>query len=349
MASEQGISSGESLSSESLSSEPLILGLDGGGTATTVWLAPLADPQRVVGRGKAGPANARTAGLDVAATSVLAAVERAFEAAGIPRRPVARACLAMAGADREEDRRRLLAWAQRAGFATRVRIVNDALPVLYAANREGLGVALIAGTGSLCLGRDRSHRIVRAGGWGYLLGDEGSAYWLAIQALQAVARAADGRGPATELSARALDHFGCNQPSELILKVYDPEMDRPRLARFAETVFELAKRADPIAEAIVDAAAEQLLQMVCTVIGQLRLDETLPTLAVTGGVLLNQPELVERLRASLNPVCPTPSSEQRSASPEQRSASPEHRCGQWSVVRVTDPVAGALRMAACDG
>lgn len=350
-----------------MNNEPLILGLDGGGTGTTAWLARLDDGRpdtvarqsigdsqsigdphvsrseqgmgkqgmgtpQVLGRGAAGPSNARAAGLEVAARNIVAAIEQAFQDAGIRPRQVLRACLAMAGADREEDRQRLFAWAEQAGFAQRVRIVNDGLPVLYAAHPQGLGVALIAGTGSFCLGKDRLGRVVRSGGWGYLLGDEGSAYWIALQALQSVARAADRRGPETELRSVALAYFGCSHPSELILKVYDAKMDRPRLAGFTQHVFETAEQGDALARSIVDAASDHLLEMVESVIRQLEFDETAPTLAVTGGVLLNQPTLVARLQTGLQ--------QRETQGSRERTSMP------WSVVRVPDPVIGALRMAA---
>ena len=92
-------------------------------------------------------------------------------------------------------------------MARSVRIVHDAVPILAAGSPEGWGVALISGTGSLAFGRDRQGRSCRAGGWGFLFGDEGSGYAIALAGLRAAAQAADGRAPATRLLEGFLERF----------------------------------------------------------------------------------------------------------------------------------------------
>jgi N-acetylmuramic acid 6-phosphate etherase len=191
----------------------LFLGIDGGGTHTVALLAvrkPGAGPAgwALLGRGTTGPSNRQAVGTEQALEALDEAVSAAFLAAGVPRGPVAGACLGLAGADRPDDQAVLHEWADRVRLAGRVEVTSDAAILLAAGTPDGSGLVLIAGTGSIAFGRTADGRRARAGGWGYLLGDEGSAYALVMSGLQAVARAADGRGPATALTERFLKRFG---------------------------------------------------------------------------------------------------------------------------------------------
>jgi N-acetylglucosamine kinase-like BadF-type ATPase len=102
-------------------------------------------------------------------------------------------------------------------------VVNDALIALVAGAGENPGVVLVAGTGSIAYGRDARGRAARAGGWGYLLGDEGSGFWIGRRALLSVVRHADGRGPFTMLTELVLRHMGITRPAELIHETYDKD------------------------------------------------------------------------------------------------------------------------------
>ena len=158
-----------------------MLGIDGGGSKTAAWLA--FGPTQIVGRGRTGPGNPRAVGFDQALMNIDAAVEAAFQEAALARVPAESACLAVAGTGREADRARVLDWARQRSLAKRVEVVHDAEPLLAAGTPEGWGIALISGTGSLAYGRSASGATARTGGWGYLIGDEGSGYALAIAGL----------------------------------------------------------------------------------------------------------------------------------------------------------------------
>src|SRR5205823_15045021 len=140
------------------------------------WLAPLDDDPNtiVLGRGQAGSGNPRAAGFDAAQTNIASAIDAAFADAKLPLTTAAAACFGLAGAGREIEQQRIASWAEKHGIAQNVRVTGDAEPILAAASPENCGVALICGTGSLAWGRNRAGVIARAGGWGYLLGDEGS-------------------------------------------------------------------------------------------------------------------------------------------------------------------------------
>jgi len=279
----------------------LVIGIDGGGTKTVAWLAPLVDDgtDRVLGRGLAGPGNPRAAGFEAAQANITAAIEAAFTDAGIPRTPVAAACFGLAGAGRPDEQEPLAAWAGRQGIAGKIHVCGDAEPILAAASPDNWGIALIAGTGSFAWGRNQAGETARCGGWGYLLGDEGSGYAIALAGLRAAMRAADGRGPQTDLLPRLLSRVGTQSPADMIVKVYSAEMTRDKLAALSEIVFDLATT-DEAAGKIVVTAVEDLAELVGTLAGQLRLSAGGYTLAMAGGALLHQLNYSDRVLTALS-------------------------------------------------
>lgn len=280
-------------------SEKLILGIDGGGTNTVAWIAPADDTGQILGRGMSGPSNPQVVGAETAIKHLGQAIEEAFTNAELSRRPFTAACIGLAGADRDADQRMIQRWAAHSQLADQLHVVNDALPVLFCANADGCGVALISGTGSFAFGRREDGVTARAGGWGYLFDDEGSAYAIAVEGLRAVAKSLDGRGPSTALVETFLTALGGIRAEELISAIYDPAMTRSRIASLCHLVFESYEADDPVATQIVDTAACRLAEMVAAVASQLDPENRPFPLALTGGVLLNNRELRSRLQSAL--------------------------------------------------
>ena len=168
-----------------------LLAVDGGGASTEAWLTD-SDGQ-VVGRGEAGPSNAKAVGLEVARANLHRAISEAFSSAGSIQEPADLACFGLAGFDRPDDEDVINGWSECTRWTRKVILVNDGDMVLAAGTPEGYGVGLIAATGSIAVGRTRSGATARAGGWGHLMGDEGSGYAVALAGLRRVARLADGR------------------------------------------------------------------------------------------------------------------------------------------------------------
>jgi N-acetylglucosamine kinase-like BadF-type ATPase len=276
--------------------DPLVIGVDGGGTKTAAWLAPLENDGSgvVLGRGLAGPGNPRAVGFDAAQANIDAAIAAAFADANLPRGTVAAACLALAGAGRPDEQARIAAWASTQGMADKIRVCGDAEPILAAAAPDNVGIALIAGTGSLAWGRNAAGATARCGGWGFLLGDEGSGYAIAVAGLRAAVRSADGRGPKTDLLPRFLQKLQATTAADLISKIYGPEMTRDKLAALASVVFDLATT-DAAAELIISTAVNALAELVVTLAARLQLATSKYTLAIAGGVLLPQLKYADRV------------------------------------------------------
>ena len=276
----------------------LVIGVDGGGTKTVAWLAHAADAGRVLGRGSAGPGNPRAAGFEVAQANIDAAISAAFADAKLPRRTVIAACFGLAGAGRPEEQERIAAWGRRQLIADRIRVCGDAEPILACASPDNVGIVLIAGTGSLAWGRNAAGETARCGGWGYLLGDEGSGYAIALAGLRAAARATDGRGPPTDLLSAFLQTLHVNAPEQLIAKVYSVEMTREQLAGLADVVFD-CRSTDEEAERIIAIAANELAALAATVAGRLRLPPREYLLVLCGGVFRHQPSYANEVALAL--------------------------------------------------
>jgi N-acetylglucosamine kinase-like BadF-type ATPase len=308
-----------------LDQSSLLMGVDGGGTKTVACLAVYdgSDGFEVLGEGMAGPGNPRGVGVKLACGNVLKAIAAARAKARLPAAAVRRACLALAGVGDPHVRAQLEAWAVDQALAATSCVVTDAEAVLAAADSAEDAVALIAGTGSLAFGSARDGRTARAGGWGALLGDEGSAYALGLAALRAVCRAADGRAPATRLASALLDHLGLGSADQLNAVFPAGAAAHEAVAELARLVTAAAAAGDDAAVAILDRAAHQLADMVLAVVRRLELRAGQYTLALAGGVLIACPSLGAAIARQL----------------ASRDASPARS------VPIRHPVLGALRLA----
>jgi N-acetylmuramic acid 6-phosphate etherase len=265
-----------------------LLGIDGGGSKTVVLLA--GPDARVLGRGAAEAANYQVAGMDRACAAIMRAVAAAFADARIAPGPAGAVCLGLAGAGRTEDQTLFRAWAAQQWPGARVTIASDAELVLAAGTPQGWGLALICGTGSIAYARDQAGRSARAGGWGHLLGDEGSGYAIGLAALRAVARAADGRGPPTSLTGTILAHWSLAAPQDLIRRVYREDRSNAEVAALARLVEGAAANGDATAQQIIAGACRELALMLHAAAGQLDMRGPLPC-ALAGGLIVNRPVL----------------------------------------------------------
>src|SRR6476661_9868717 len=216
-----------------------VLGIDAGGTKT---VCVLADEHGTIISDARGPgANLHAAG-ELAVEKVLHEVmERAIgDRTVVP----AAICLGIAGVDREDEAQVVRAMMRRIGYKSRVLVVNDALIALVAGARDEPAIVLIAGTGSIAYGRNASGEAARAGGWGHMIGDEGSGYWIGREEVAAVMRARDGRGPATELASGILANLQVDDESQLPRIVYDRDVPRMTVAALGPIVQAIAEQGD---------------------------------------------------------------------------------------------------------
>jgi N-acetylglucosamine kinase-like BadF-type ATPase len=249
-------------------------------------------------------------GLARATENLDKAIAAAFSDAGLAPARVDTAVLAMAGSDRDEIRRPVATWADERRLAGCFRLVSDAVPVLWAGTTEGWGVALISGTGSFAFGQSRDGRQARSGGWGRLLGDEGSGYAIALAGLRAATREADSRGPSTRLLPAILHRLRLDRPEQLITAVNRAALgaDPLDVAALAEVVIATDADGDAVAGRILDEAAADLAELVAAVADKLELAAKSFPLALAGGVLVGSSLLREKLKRQLESLGVVPES-----------------------------------------
>ena len=270
----------------------LFLGVDGGQSSTTALLGD--ETGRVLGTGKGGPCNHAAAGEGTVKLqrAVQDSVGAACAEAGLDPSAVrfAAACFGMSGGP--DDKRSILGELLR---ADRLLVTTDAEIALAGAVEAGQGIVVIAGTGSIALGRGGSGRLVRAGGWGYIFGDEGSAFDIVRQALRAALRMEEGWGPPTTLRDLLLEATAAPTSNELLHRFYTPHWYRAKVASLAPLVDRAAGAADPIAVEILSAAAHHLATLAGSVRAQIWKDEEAVEVAYLGGVFRSM-LLLERFR-----------------------------------------------------
>jgi len=276
-----------------------VLGIDAGGTKTVCLLAD--EHGAIVSEGRGPGANLHLAG-ELAVEKVLHEV---MEDA-IGDRPVVPAaiCLGIAGVDREDEERTVRAIMRRIGYKARTLVVNDALIALVAGARDAPGIVIVAGTGSIVYGRNARGDAARAGGWGHMIGDEGSGYWIGREALSAVMRGADGRGPTTRLAGEILEHFDVADVSRLPRIVYDREHPRASVAALGPLVQRVSEQGDAVATRILERAAEELVLAASSVASQLEMRGDAFAFYLAGGAFRVVPWLAGELQRRLVEVAP---------------------------------------------
>jgi N-acetylglucosamine kinase-like BadF-type ATPase len=257
-----------------------LLAVDGGQTRTVAALAN--GNGRILGIGIGGPSNhaSEPGGADRMKDALESSIHEAREKAGdADFSNVLSVRLAMTGGE-------TLAAQIVRGMMPYAKVVSegDAPAALASVAFGGPGVVVIAGTGSVAFGRCPDGREVKIGGWGYEMGDEGSGYWIAKQALSAITKAADGRAGATALTSLLLRHYDAPNLIALHQKIYAGELSRPVIASGSERVGRAAQDGDATARRIMRHAGYELGHKAATALRRLGMEKGVATVGVTGGV-----------------------------------------------------------------
>lgn len=261
--------------------DALVGGVDGGGTRTRVLL--LARDGTTAGRAE-GPAALVRPDHPAAACVVADTVRQAAAAAGTTL-PLPALWAGLAGAGRASVRRDLEAALRDEQVARAVRVGTDVQAAFHDAFGTGAGIVVVAGTGSVVLGAAQDGRRLRVGGWGGVMGDDGSGYHIGVSALRAIARAADGRAPPTALTAAVLDHLGLARPRDL--PGWAESATKADIAALAPLAIRTARSGDAAAQTVVQRALEALADQLSAAIRQLFpcAPDNPPPIALTGGLI----------------------------------------------------------------
>jgi N-acetylglucosamine kinase-like BadF-type ATPase len=245
-----------------------VMGVDGGATKTLAAVLDLDGGTLHLGHG--GPSNEDAVGASAAVQALLGAADEAISRAGIEAGQLGAAVLAIAGTDTED-----VAQHVRAARTDAWMVVNDVVAAWATATGVGPGVAAIAGTGSNVFGvggEGAEMRAWRAGGWGHLLGDEGSGYWLGVQSIKAALRDREASGRPTALSDAVTGFFGESSVEAVAATVYTRPLSKGQIAAFAIETAKLAERGDAVARELYERGARELGEQIAAVIRRTGLD-----------------------------------------------------------------------------
>lgn len=270
-------------------------GIDGGGTRSRLCLFSLEDG-RELGRFAGGSTNMYSVGRDVAMQNIVSLLR----SSGVSLERLKAGCLGSAGLSRPAEKEVFSDFFRRLLPQCRIYLCNDGETLLVGALKSTEGYCLIAGTGSLALARDHEGRTARAGGLGYMLGDEGSALWIAWQAIRRAMRSREGRDLETTLLADLVKHFSLSCPEDFVEMLHH-RFEKAVVATAAGLVLDRVED-DPLAADIARAAANELAQLLDSVMRQMPLFPA--RAALSGGVIEHNAWLRGRLVEQLALVHP---------------------------------------------
>ncbi len=252
----------------------IVVGIDGGGTKTRLKTVNERGEALADVIGVASNLN-RVSEEDVAQT-----LRGLTAQCGVDPSKVDAVCMGAAGASSPVLASNLRAVLSECFPLARVAVVSDMVAAYYGGIHQGDEVVVIAGTGSVAVGKDPNGKLIRVGGWGYLLGDEGSGYDIGLQTLKAVLRAYDGRGRKTVLTELLCREFSLSSPTELVTLIYEQKVSPSIFAPLCATACE---QGDEVGRSIVARAADELFVLYEAVANEMRAPKQ-PNCVLTGGV-----------------------------------------------------------------
>ncbi|MDI6783736.1 MAG: BadF/BadG/BcrA/BcrD ATPase family protein [bacterium] len=281
-----------------------VVGVDGGGTKT---LGIIADSSGdLLASSKRDSSNYLQVGIDKARENLLSMLDELAASQNIGRNQFESVYLGLAGAGRQEDRETITQALRSGGLTTRLQIVPDFLIGLAAGTLSDPGIIVISGTGSVVFGVNKEGQTKRAGGWGHILADEGAGYQFGQEALKAVMRAYDKRGPRTKLTKKVLAALNLKHQDNLVKWSLSETggLSKPVVADLAPLVFEAYNEGDKVAGKIIDLACKGVAEAVKAAVKGLGMKEDSFKIVLAGGNFAHQPVYVEKLKPKLKKVAP---------------------------------------------
>ena len=265
-------------------------GIDGGGTRSRLRVFDLAT-DRTLYTGEGGPTNPHSAGELAAKQNIRHLLQAACDVLGKQLTDFACGCLGSAGLGRAREQADFHTWLTGL-LACPLHVCTDGEILLVGSLNSLSGYCLIAGTGSFALGRGKNGQVVRAGGLGHMLGDEGSASWIGWQAMRRTLASVEHRDLETGMLPDLLAHYQLKEKEDSIA-LFHQRFDKSQVAASAPIVLGAAQKGDPLARDVIARAAQALFQLIHSVITQL--PQTKVRISLAGGLLERDNALAESL------------------------------------------------------
>jgi N-acetylglucosamine kinase-like BadF-type ATPase len=274
-----------------------VIGVDGGGTKTELALIDLSG--NLVGMEKVGSTNYQAVGAEKLKDELLEGFSTLINSTNVDIDRIDHIFLGLAGAGRQKDQEEIKALFDDTIFKGKISVDSDAIVALAGAFGTTPGIIIIAGTGAICFGSNRDGKIVRCGGWGYLLGDEGSGYYIGKEAIIAALKDFDGRKERTLLKEKLQQRYGLDSIDKIIPLVYQNKIDRQEIAAIAPLVFELARQNDYIAEEIIRKTGLEMGLLAKSVANQLGFSGEEIKVSLIGSIFKQREMLISHISKEL--------------------------------------------------
>jgi len=266
------------------------IGINGGGSHSR--LVAMDESMNVIGRVDGGATNISSHTYDGVLSNIQTLLDEFCKNYGVDLKDCLSICIGSAGATIGENTKLLSQIFQTIGYVGELKIMNDAELVLLAETKNEPGIIVISGTGSVGYAIDKDGEIFRAGGWGHMIDDGGSAYRIGMDAIEAALMDFDGRGEKTALTGLVTEFFGCGVPIEIVGHVYGGEFNKTRIAEIALLVNDAAKRGDDVANKILHKAAKSLVELALALIKRAELDAH--KIVLSGSVIIHN-EIIRKV------------------------------------------------------
>ena len=257
-------------------------GIDGGGTRSRIKIFALPGNETLY-QGEGGSTNIYGAELKTVLAHLRQLIAQGCERAGVSLRELACGCLGTAGLGRPKERGPFEAFFQ-SFLQCPVKLCNDGEILLVGSLESTQGYCLIGGTGSLALARNAAGEVLRAGGLGYMISDEGSACWIGWEAVKRALRSVEGRDLPTGMLPDLCAFFGVDQ-GDAFVPLFHHHFQKAQVAASAALVLQAAEAGDPLALDIAEKAAGELCALLESVVARMPLEA--PRAALSGGVIEN--------------------------------------------------------------
>ena len=261
----------------------LVFGIDGGGTRSRIALSTLTG--KIVCKLEGSSTNPYASTYKDIASVISTLVDDACKISGYAKTDIIGGCIGNAGLSRPIEKEAFKHYFEKMlGADIPVLLCNDAEILMAGGLGEVQGLCLIAGTGSIALGRLSDGRTMRSGGLGWRLGDEGSAWWIAQQAINRLLKSKEERDLPTIMCKPMMEYFSVTDVSQLVPLFNGPELDKGTIAAAAPIVTSAAMAGDALASDILHTAAVELVELVASVVKRLP-ELGSSNLVCAGGVL----------------------------------------------------------------
>lgn len=260
-----------------------VIGIDGGGTKTVLKMSDLMG--NLLGTYEGGPCNLNSTSAENVEKMLIELILSSVKDESLLLKDCRGICIGTAGAGRERERSIIQNIIRAAGYNGKLIVTDDAVTALYGGCGKGEGIILISGTGSICFGINASGEKYRVGGWGHIIGDEGSAYHIAVKILNSVMKSFDGREEETVLRELVTERLKLNKVEDLIEYVYRKGKVKNEIAALAIILSEAYSGGDKIALRIAEEAAADLFNHVRVVVEKLKLQGKEANLVTNGSVI----------------------------------------------------------------